>query len=196
MKNVLASYLDTGQISALDIINIEQQALPDAFNFIRSVPVMVMADLPFVGNYSHDEINDWLRLVGHHFTENYLQKNLIDGNLHFLISLLSRRTDLLASIIPLLKNDETGMQVRIGITAIVESFTKTAALHELVPAFKQLTTHHNINTATDALYYLSLAYDSDSKDKTLHDFISRFLQHENAECRSIAEDFLDEYPSS
>ena len=54
MKKRLTSLADEKRIAAVNVHDIAHEPMPEAFRFIRSVPVMAISGLPFVGNYKRE----------------------------------------------------------------------------------------------------------------------------------------------
>ena len=169
------------------VIDITHQPLPNHLKFIRSVPVTVIRDLPFIGKYTEQEMQQWLALTDDvQFRQKYLSEQLNTGELSLMTSLVKTMPGLLKHAIPLLADKETPMQVKIGITALFEAMEGSELLSPLVPDLRRLANHEQHNVLSDVIYLLSLIHDPE-----LRGWFESLLSHKHEEIRELARDALE-----
>lgn len=153
----LSELLKKGQLSALHITNIavdNQRA--DALG-IRSVPWLRLGKLVLPGVYTPSELQHWAQransVAG---MAEYIESMLNNGELNPVQQALQLEPESVAALMPLLANEDTAMQVRIGIDAILEQLSATPVLNTLIPELTQLAQEDNPRVQIDALHYLAL----------------------------------------
>lgn len=165
--NELSEQLKKGEISSLNITNIavdNQKA--DALN-IRSVPWFALTNdnsyMIFSGKHSPQEIKKWLAIsqTGKGMSE-YIEEYLSNGQLMTLIQAIQHKPEIFTHIIALLENEETSMNIRIGLDALIENFSSTDILQQNISSLKKIASSNNIRLQIDALHYIALTGNADN----------------------------------
>lgn len=183
----LSQLLKEGLIGHLQITNIVPRPQRAQELNVRSVPWTQLGPFILEGQYSPSELRMWAhRANSIEGMSEYINDELKQGNLDKLIKMLNNAPQQLRALIPLLDNDETEMQVRIGIDAILESIEDATKLALLIPEFSQLASHSNPRIRADVSYYLAL---TDSAEAI--PILQKQLDDESEEIREIAREGLD-----
>ena len=187
--NTLSQLVKEGVIGKLQVTNIvSQPERAQALN-VRSVPWIRIGHLVFEGQHSPSELRKWVEIA--HTLEGqaeYIREQLIQGHLNKLEQLLQQTPELLHALIPLLENENTEMQVRIGIDAILEPLTGNASLHLLLPELARLSKINNTRIRSDITYYLSLIQHPDAVP-----YLQQRLDDSSEEIRETAREGLDHF---
>lgn len=187
----LATLVKEGEIARLEIINIHQYPELAATHNVRSVPWLKLADYILTGSYSLDEIRQWSRLThSEEGLQQYIEQQLSGGELNKIITEIKNYPGWLKTIINLLRDDDTSMQVRLGIDSIMENMAGTEALQSQVDALGQLAQTVHPSRLADIIYYLGL-----SKSHNAITHIEQFLQHENPDVVEACNDAIEEIKS-
>lgn len=188
----LSTLVKEGKIARLEIINIQLYPELAAAHNVRSVPWLKLSDYILTGSYSLAELRQWTRLSqSEEGLEQYIEQQLSDGELNKIITEIKNYPGWLSAIIKLLKNDDTSMQVRLGIDSIMEAMSGTEALQLQVDALVQISETVHPSRLADIIYYLGLS-------KSLHAIasIEKFLTHENPDIVDACNDAIEEIKSA
>ena len=184
----LSQLVKEGLIRHLQITNIVAQPQRAEELKVRSVPWTRLGPFILEGQYSPTELHKWAqRASSLEGMSEYISEELIQGRLDKLISLLNTSPQYLRALIPLLENDETEMQVRIGIDAILESIEDPANLALLIEDFSRLAKHKNPRIRADISYYLALTNSPEAIP-----VLEKQLEDESEDIREIAQEGLEQ----
>ncbi len=183
----LSQLLKEGLIGHLQITNIVPQPQRAEELNVRSVPWCRLGPFILEGQHSANELRQWAQRANSiEGMRDYIAEELKQGQLNKLIKILNHSPQYLLALIPLLENDDTEMQVRIGIDALLESIEDRSHLAFLVTDFSRLATHPNPRIRADVSYYLAL---TDSPEAI--PVLQKQLEDESEEIREIAQEGLE-----
>ncbi len=183
----LSQLVKEGLIGHLEITNIAVQP-PQARQLnVRSVPWTRLGPFILEGQYSPDELRKWAQRANSlEGMSDYIAEELRQGKLGKLITMLNSLPQHLRALIPLLEDEETEMQVRIGIDAILDSIEDKSSLALLIPAFAHLASHKSPRIRADISYYLALTENPEAIP-----VLKTLAQDESKEIREIALEGLE-----
>ncbi|HEB54724.1 MAG TPA: HEAT repeat domain-containing protein [Gammaproteobacteria bacterium] len=183
----LSQLVKEGLIGYLQITNIAVQPQRAQELNVRSVPWTRLGPFILEGQHSPGELRKWAQRANSiEGMSEYIAEQLKQGKLDKLIKMLNNAPQQLRALIPLLENEDTEMQVRIGIDAILESIEDKTSLALLIPEFSHLATHKSPRIRADIGYYLALTESPEAipvLEKLLHD--------ESKEIQEIAREGLE-----
>ena len=187
----LAEQLKKGELAQLNITNIAVDNEKASELNIRSVPWFSLATakglMIFNGQHSPEEIRDGIKLAqNEEGMVEYIDQTLAQGQLMTVVQAIQINPVMFDTVIAMLRDEETSIQTRIGLDALIEQFSGDDILKNHVADFLDIATTNNLRLQIDALHYLAL-----SGDKTQQAFIEKMLQHENPQIREAAEDALE-----
>ncbi len=183
----LSQLLKEGLIGQLAITNIVPRPERAQELNVRSVPWTRLGPFILEGQHSLSELRKWAQRANSiEGMSEYIAEELKQGNLNKLIRILNSAPQQLRAVILLLEDENTEMQVRIGIDAILESIENKADLARLIPEFNHLASHNNPRIRTDVGYYLAL---TDSPEAI--PVLKKLLEDELEEIREIAREGLE-----
>lgn len=156
----LGELVKSGAIGRLEVVNLAQRSEIGRDLGVRTVPWVRLGPFELEGLRSLSELRRWAERAG---TEegmaDYFDELLRDGNLEAVLELLARDPARLGALLHLLERPGTDLQVRVGISAVMEEHESRAALQDLIPRLGALTRHKDAHVRGDAAHYLSLTHD-------------------------------------
>lgn len=184
----LSTLLKENAIGKLEVINIHQHPETAQQLNVRSVPWLQLGEITLHGAHSLNELRDYLELASSEKgIGQYIERQLSDGNLSKLTTEIQQHPQWISSVIELLQDDDTTMQVRLGIDSLIESLAGSDVLREHVNELGQLSKDVHISRLADILHYLGLTH---SKDAIA--FLNHHSEHENPDIRETCQDALQE----
>ncbi len=182
----LSQLVKEGLIGHLEITNIAVQPQRAQELNVRSVPWTRLGPFILEGQHSPGELHKWAQRANSiEGMSEYIAQQLKQGKLDKLIKMLNKDPQQLRALIPLLEDEETEMQVRIGIDAILESIEDKTSLALLIPEFSHLASHKSPRIRADISYYLALTESPEAIP-----VLQKQLQDESEEIREIAREGL------
>lgn len=187
----LSEQLKQGFLASLKVTNIAvDSSVADALN-IRSVPWFSLEGdnslMIFSGNYNGKEIQHW---VNHSQNENgmadYIEEFLGKGELLTVVQAINIKPEIFSTVIAMLEDEETAMNIRIGLDALIENFTATELLKSYAESFKKIAELDDPRLQVDALHYLAL-----TGDKSYQPFLQAQCAHDNPQVQEAAVEALE-----
>jgi hypothetical protein len=191
VMNELSSLLKAGKLSVLKITNIAVNNERASQLNIRSVPWFSLSNtsssMVFSGNYSAKEIAKWVEVTqsGNAMVE-YIENFLASGEIMTLVQAIQLAPDTFSSVIDMLKDENTSMDLRIGLDALLENFAATETLKQHAATLKKMASEDNIRIQIDALHYLALTGDINNKH-----FLEEKSQHHDKQIQEAAIEALE-----
>ena len=173
----LSEQLKKGEVSSLNITNIAVDNKKAEELNIRSVPWFSLTSehvsMIFSGEHSPKEIQKWIAASQ---TENgmqdYVEEYLANGQLMSIVQAIQLKPEIFNVIVSMLGDEDTSMDIRIGLDALTENFTATDILKNHAASFKKIADSGNTRLQIDALHYIALTGEAENKtflqDKTKH----------------------------
>ena len=191
MLEVLSQLVKKGDIASLHIINIATQTDFAASHHIRSVPWLKIGPFILQGLHSRQEIETWLaRSQSEQGLTDYFTEMLSNGELETVSRAVNQTPDIIKLFIPLISSDETNINVRLGIGAILEDLAGSPQLLNLLEDLIQLLDHTDARVRGDAAHFLSFL-----KSTVAIEALQKCLTDPDADVREIAQESLDELTS-
>lgn len=187
----LSNLVKDGAIGRLDVINIAHYPQVAQELGVRSVPWTRIGDFDLPGARSEPELRRWADRVNHrHGLAEYFRELLGEGKLAEVQALIDADGERVLAFLPLLEDSDTGVNIRIGIGAVLEDLHRSKTAERLVAGLGELITNADSRTRQDACHYLGL-----TGATTARPFIQRCLQDDDPIVREIAEESLQELDS-
>ena len=115
-------------------------------------------------NYSPKEIQKWLKAS--QTTEgmsDYIEESLSTGELMTIVQAINIQPEVLGSVIAMLGDEETSMDIRIGLDVLIEQFSKTKILQNYTSELKAIALSNIPRLQIDALHYIALTGNIENK---------------------------------
>lgn len=189
--NELSEQLKKGNIASLNITNIAVDNERAAQLNIRSAPWFSLRNdtsfMIFSGSHTPKEIRQWISTAQtEKGMQDYIDYALSNGQLNTVIQAIEIEPANFTAIISMLEDEDTSMEVRIGLDALIESFASSEVLKMNVNAFKEIAKSNNLRLQIDALHYIALAANPEDSS-----FINEFTQHEDPQLKEAAVEALE-----
>jgi len=182
MREALATLADTGALASFRIVDITEQ--PDIAEQlrVRSVPWLRLGEFVLEGAHTPGEIGKWIDVSSQ---ENrwsvYLAHLLATGQLSLAERLVEDNPQRVAALIELARNPQTGINIRIGIAAILEGQKGSQAAREMIPLLSDMAKSEQATIRADACHYLALTGSTEAIP-----VLRKYLDDADASVREIA----------
>lgn len=187
MLEILSRLVKKGDIGTLHIINISQQTDYAQTRHIRSVPWLKIGPFILQGLHNQQEIETWLgRSQSEQGMLDYFTEMLSNGQLETVSNAIQESPDTIRLFIPLLASDETNINVRLGMGAILEDLAGQAILDRLLDELRNLLDHDNARVRGDAAHFLSFI-----KSTAAIEALQTCLNDPDQDVREIAAESLE-----
>lgn len=189
--NELSKQLKSGKLSQLHVTNIAVDNDRATQLNVRSVPWFRLENsatsMIFSGNHSGKEISQWIDASSNQQgMRQYIEELLSKGNLLTVVQAIELLPATFSSVMDMLEDEETGMETRIGLDALLENFSATETLKKQSPRLKKMAEEDNVRLQIDALYYLAL-----TADATNSAFINDKRQDKDKQIQEAATEALE-----
>lgn len=187
VKAALEKLRDEGVIAELEVASIAEEQKRAAEMGVRSVPWLKLGEFVLTGAQTPQQLREWAeKAAGTADTGDYLEHLLANGELAEAESLLQKQPDHLPALLALLEKPDAPIQVRLGISAVIEGMEGSAALKKLLPELIKMSDHPDHQLRSDACHFLGLSHSSEAEAP-----LRRRLEDENEEVREIAAESLE-----
>jgi len=186
VKAALEKLHQEGVIGQLEVISISEQPERAAELGVRSVPWLKLGAFILTGAQTPQQLRQWAeRAADPDGMGRYLAHLLKEGGLGEAQKLLAAQPQHLGALLALLEDEQSPIQVRLGVSAILEGLEGSAALRGLLPALIALSEHPDHRLRSDACHFLGLRHDEGAR-AALH----RCQYDDHPEVREIAAEAL------
>jgi thioredoxin-like negative regulator of GroEL len=182
----LESLLDSGHIGKLETWNIEQHPEVARQYGVRSVPWVRIGDFELEGLRSEKELREWARKAASGGgLSDWLMEQISSGRIDAATERVRSDADGMSALLTLFENHDTELNIRIGISAIMEELQGSELLKANIETLGKLTQHEQARVRGDACHYLSLSH-----DPSVRKWIKPLLDDPDADVREVAQDSL------
>ena len=186
VQQSLQELQESGHIGKLEILNIEEN--PDvAKEFgVRTVPWIRIGPYELDGLRSTAELREWADKAGSTAgLSKWLDELLGSGRITEALEQVTAGQSGIDALLELFADEDTQLNTRIGISAIMEDLQGSEQLRSIVDRLGSLTRHGDAHIRGDACHYLALSGDAGAVD-----WIRPLLEDADAGVRDIARDSL------
>jgi len=155
----LGELVKQGLIGRLEVVNI--MVRPDVAEQygVHTVPWIRLGEFELEGLHSPEELKQWTqRATAADGLAQYYAELLEQGQLPKVLSAIRRHGHHLSALLDLAGNPDTGLTVRIGVSAVMEDNAGSQLLRNHIPALEQLARHTDPGVRSDAAHFLSLSW--------------------------------------
>lgn len=186
VKAALEKLRDEGLLGKLEVVSVAEEQERAAEMGVRSVPWLKLGEFVLTGAQTPQQLRQWAeKAAGEKDIGSYLEHLLANGELAEAESLLQQQPEHVETLLPLLQKADTPIQVRLGVSAIIEGLEGSDTLKQLVPQLIAMSEHSDHQLRSDASHFLGLSHSEAAKAALL-----RRLEDEHQEVREIAADSL------
>ena len=165
----LSEQLKKGELTSLKITNIAVDNKRAEELNVRSVPWFSLTNnnsfMIFSGEHSPKEIQQWLvTSQTEHGMQEYIEECLGNGQLMTIVQAIQIKPEIFSHILTMIKDEETSMDIRIGLDVLIENFSASKILQEYTAELKTIASSDDVRLKIDALHYIALTGDIKNKD--------------------------------
>ena len=183
----LANLVKAGTLGSLKIVNIEQRGDIARELGVRTVPWVRIGAFELEGLRSEKELREWaVKATANTGMTDWLDELLSSGNIRKPLERIKSEPALMDALLELFIDPDTGLNIRIGISAIMEDLQGTETLSSIVNQLGELTRHEDARIRGDACHYLAL-----SGDPAATAYIKPLLKDEDENVREVARESLE-----
>jgi hypothetical protein len=177
-----------GTIGALETVVLEDHPEKAAELGVRSVPWVRIGSFELAGLRSEQELRDWAHKAGAADGQaRYLEELLGSGGIDRCLAMIRADHDVLQDLLQVFIDPDVELNIRIGISAVMESLAGTPALLSIAEQLHALLSHEDARVRGDACHYLALSGAGQAAD-----WIRPLLEDADSNVREIAADSLAE----
>lgn len=155
----LSELVKSGQLGRLEVINITVHPEVAQLHGVRSVPWLRIGSFQLTGLRSPAELAQWVqRAQSNQGMKTYFTELLSAGDLAGVSTTLKRDPESTTTLIELLGDPEAELQVRLGVSAVLEDLEGSKLLSEQVDALGKLGAHADTRIRIDAAHALGLTH--------------------------------------
>lgn len=188
VKAALEKLRDEGLVAELEVASVAEEQERAAELGVRSVPWLKLGEFVLTGAQTPQQLREWAEKAageGQDMGE-FLEHQLANGQLDEAEALLQKQPEHLEALLGLLEKPEAKIQVRLGVSAIIEGLEGSDALKRIVPALVAMSEQSDHQLRSDAAHFLGLSHSPEAEAP-----LRRLLEDENTEVREIAGDSLE-----
>jgi HEAT repeat protein len=117
----------------------------------------------------------------------YVEHLLKQGGYQQAMAFIAADTPRLKPLLAVIANPEAGIDVRLGVSALLEAYANTPALQKLLPQLAELTRHADHRVRADACHLLGLTGSAAART-----YVEICLNDAHEEVREIAAEAMEE----
>jgi len=183
----LANLVKAGSLGTLRIVNIEQRGDIARELGVRSVPWVRIGSFELEGLRSEKELRKWaLKATANKGLADWLEELLSSGNLDKPLERIKSDPAVMDALLELFTDPNTELNIRIGISAIIEDLKGTKTLSAIVDHLGELTRHEDARIRGDACHYLAL-----TGNPAAAAYIKPLLNDKDENVREVARESLE-----
>lgn len=183
----LGTLIKNGRIGRLEVVNIASHPERAAELGVRSVPWCRIGPFVLEGLRSAAELAAWSARVGSpDGVREYVSARLRSGALAQVEELVADNPGWLEMLLPLVADEATELHVRIGLSAVMEAFSGTQTLRDLLTPLALLAAHPAPRVRSDACHFLALTGSPEALGA-----LGGCLDDPDAQVREIAEEGIE-----
>lgn len=183
--NELVKQALIGKLTVVDVAAHPEQAAEQG---VRAAPWLRLGPFILTGAQSPAELRQWAELArGEEGVARYVEHLLKQGGYRQAVAFVAEDTQRLRPLLAVIANPEAGIDVRLGVSALLEAHANTAELQRLLPQLAGLTRHADHRVRADACHLLGLTGSAAARA-----YVGTCLIDAQEEVREIAEEALAE----
>lgn len=124
---------------------------------VRAAPWLRLGPFILTGAYSAAELRLWAeRAVSPDGAAHYVEHLLKQGGYRQAVVFIAEDTQRLKPLLAIIANPGASLDIRLGVSALLESYADMPELRELLPQLAELTRHTDHRVRADACHLLGL----------------------------------------
>lgn len=183
----LSDLVKQAAIGKLTVVNVAAHPELAAEYGVRTAPWLRLGPFTLTGAHSPAELRQWVEWSsGAEGVAHYVEHLLKEGGFKQAGVFIAEDTQRLKPLLAIVADPEKSIEVRVGVDALLEFYSNTPALQNLLPQLAELTRHADHRVRADACHLLGL-----SGSETARPDLKICANDSNEEVREIAAESLD-----
>ena len=184
----LSELVKQALIGKLTVVNVAAHPEQAVEQGVRAAPWLRLGPFTLAGAHSPAELRQWAEWASTgEGTARYVEHLLKQGGYQQAVAFIAEDTQRLKPLLAITANPGASLEVRLGVSALLEAHANTPALQKLLPQLAELARHADHRVRADACHLLGLTGSAAARPYVE---ICRNDAHE--EVREIAEEALEE----
>jgi hypothetical protein len=184
----LSELVKQGLIGKMTVVNVAAHPEEVAQYGVRAAPWLRLGAFTLTGAYSPAELRlwaEWASVEGG--AAHYVEHLLKQGGYQQAVAFIAADTHRLKPLLAIIADTEATIDVRLGVSALLEAYANTPALQELLPQLAGLTRAADHRVRADACHLLGLTGSAAART-----YVEVCLGDAHEEVREIAEEAMEE----
>ena len=182
----LGELVKQAKVGKLTIVNVASHPELAAEYGVRAAPWLRLGDFTLTGSHSPEELRQWAEWSsGEEGARHYVEHLLKEGGYKQAVAYVANDTSRLKPLLAIVADPEKSIEVRVGVDALLESYSKQPPLQILLPELAQLTLHSDHRVRADACNLLGLSGSAEARP-----ILEKCLNDSEKEVRQIAAESL------
>lgn len=154
----LSELVKEALIGKLTVVNVAVHPEQAAEYGVRAAPWLRLGPFTLTGAQSPAELRQWAEWASsEEGAAHYVEYLLKQGSYRQAVAFIAEDTDRLKPLLIITANPEAGIDVRLGVSALLEAHANTPELQRLLPQLAELTRHADHRVRADACHLLGLS---------------------------------------
>jgi thiol-disulfide isomerase/thioredoxin len=183
----LSELVKQATIGKLTIVNVAAHPELAAEYGVRAAPWLRLGPYTLTGAHTTAELRQWVEWSnGDEGVAHYVEHLLKEGGFKQAGIFIAEDTQRLKPLLAIVANPEKSIEVRVGVDALLEAYSNTPALQNLLPQLAELTQHADHRVRADACNLLGL-----SGSAAARPYLALCVNDSSDEVREIAAESLE-----
>jgi thioredoxin-like negative regulator of GroEL len=182
----LSDMVKQAAIGKLTVVNVAAHPELAAEYGVRAAPWLRLGPYTLTGAHTAAELQQWAEWSSsEEGIAHYVEHLLKEGGFKQAGVFIAEDTQRLKPLLAIVADPEKNIEVRVGVDALLESYSNTPALQSLLPQLAELTRHTDHRVRADACHLLGL-----SGSAAARPYLEACMKDSSEEVREIASESL------
>lgn len=174
-------------VGKMTVVNVAAHPEEAEKQGVRATPWLRLGPFTLTGAQSPAELRQWTEWAGsEEGAARYVEHLLKQGGYRQAVAFVAEDPRRLKPLLAIVANPEARLEVRLGVSALLEARANTTELRALLPQLADLTRHGDHRVRADACHLLGLTGSTAARSP-----VESCLHDENQEVREIAEEAME-----
>jgi hypothetical protein len=177
-----------GLIGKLTVVDVAEHPEQAAEYGVRAAPWLRLGPFTLTGAHSPAELRLWAEWAnGEEGTAHYVEHLLKQGGYRQAAAFIDADTNRLKPLLAIVADPGAKLEVRLGVSALLEAHANSPSLQNLLPQLGELTRHADHRVRADACHLLGLTGSAAARS-----YVETCLKDVHEEVREIAKEAIEE----
>lgn len=183
----LSELIKQAAIGKLTVVNVAAHPELAAEYGVRSAPWLRLGPFTLTGAHTPAELRQWTEWSnGEEGIAHYVEYLLKQGGFKQAGSFIAEDTQRLKPLLAIVADPGKNIEVRAGVSALLESYSNALPLQNLLPQLAELTRHTDHRVRADACHLLGLSGSAGARP-----YLETCVKDSSEEVREIAAESLE-----